>query len=138
MLYQSLRLSCLILGLFSSISLSHSANPLYFLCGPDEDGCFDEIAQYCSCTPYNTKEAKKPYCFDFNKLTCTPLAQVSDCPADFVYKDQGSCLAVIFQSEPSPPCRLTTKSYCLRHNTSICAENGLPESCIPFQSKKPG
>ncbi|MDI9818690.1 MULTISPECIES: hypothetical protein [unclassified Legionella] len=119
---------CFCLGLFCYSAASYSQEQ-YFLCGPDEDGCFEDVYQYCACIPYNEKEANKPYCLNFDELTCNPLSQVPDCDPGFVYRDQGSCLAVIYQSIAEPPCPLTTKSFCLENHTSICNEDGRPESC---------
>ncbi|VEG90285.1 hypothetical protein [Legionella spiritensis] len=101
----------------------------YFLCGPDEDGCYDGIYQYCACIPYDDLTGDQPYCLDFNLLTCTPLSRVPDCPASLTFKNQGECLGTIFQSEPLPPCPLTTHSFCLEHHISICDSNGQPDSC---------
>ncbi len=102
---------------------------LIFYCGPDEDGCFPGSEQYCSCVPYNQVEANKPYCFNFDELTCIPLSQVSHCESGFTFPNQGSCLAVIFQSEADPPCKLSTLDFCIQHHSAICDANGQPQSC---------
>lgn len=117
---------------FTSILGSAYANAdesLYFLCGPDEDGCSQDTYQYCNCVPYNEKYAKTPYCLDFDALTCKPVAESPDCQPEFVFKDQGSCLAVIFQSHPEPACPLTTGTFCLEQQSAICAPDGQPDSC---------
>lgn len=120
----------LLLLLFSSMNNGYASNR-YFLCGPDEDGCYEEISQYCACIPYDDLEAGRPYCLNFNEMTCTPLSQTPNCDPAFIFQNQGSCLATIYQSEPRPPCSVTTRSYCLEHHTSICDKNGRPESCHP-------
>jgi hypothetical protein len=111
--------------------LAHSSysSELYFLCGPDEDGCYEGIYQYCTCTPYNDIEANNLYCFDFDNLTCTPLSQTPNCAPSLIYRNQGECLATIFQSEATPPCTIKTHSFCMEHHTSICDPNGQPDSC---------
>ncbi|CAM2981456.1 hypothetical protein LEAN103870_11625 [Legionella anisa] len=101
----------------------------YFLCGPDEDGCYPDIYQYCACIPYNDWEASSPYCLDFDKLTCTPLSQTTHCDPGLIFKNQGECLATIFQSEPRPPCKITTHQFCIENHTPICDKTGQPKSC---------
>jgi hypothetical protein len=117
--------------LFSILQLTNSfaANTPYFLCGPDEDGCFSGQEQYCACIPYNTAQGSKPYCLNFDNMTCAPLTTYPDCDKNLIFKDQGSCIATIFQSEPTPGCRMVSKSFCEDHHTYICAEDGNPESC---------
>src|SRR5690242_4772814 len=103
----------LIFGIFFILFTSVSyGDPLDFLCGPDEDGCFKGEYQYCACIPENVKAAGKPFCLDFNKMTCAPLADVPNCDPEMIFKNQGSCLATIFQSEPEPPCPLKTQTFC--------------------------
>lgn len=118
----------LIIGLFTWVHASYSSE-LYFLCGPDEDGCYEGIYQYCTCTPYNDTEANNPYCLDFDKLSCAPLSQTPHCDPSLIYRNQGECLATIFQSEATPPCTIKTHSFCMEHHTSICDTYGQPESC---------
>lgn len=101
----------------------------YFLCGPDEDGCFPDIYQYCACIPYNELEANSPYCLDFSMMTCIPLSKSPYCSPSFIFKNQGECLATIYQSEPLPPCKITTRAFCLENKTSICDPDGQPQSC---------
>ncbi len=103
----------------------------YFLCGPDEDGCYAGIYQYCSCIPYNDLEANNRYCLDVYVLKCTPLSETPTCNPAFIYKNQGECLATIFQSEPTPPCTVTTHFFCLKEHVSICAPDGQVHSCHP-------
>ncbi|KTD36748.1 hypothetical protein Lnau_1732 [Legionella nautarum] len=107
--------------------LAHSER--YYLCGPDEDGCYKEIYQYCACIPVNEEESHKPFCFNFDKLSCTPLSQTPHCDPALTFKNQASCLSMIFQSIPSPACRIHTKVFCLKHNTPICNKDGEPQSC---------
>lgn len=115
-------------GLLSLATLSYSSNR-YFICGSDEDGCFAGMYQDCFCIPYNDIEANNPYCLNFDQLKCIPLSQSTNCPPHFIHKNQGECLATIFQSEPTPPCAVTTHSFCLKEHTSICDPNGQLNSC---------
>ena len=105
------------------------ASDLYWLCGPDEDGCPEDGYQYCVCIPHNDVEANQPYCLDFDTLSCTPLTQTPNCDKHFVFQDQTSCLATIFHSIPDNPCTLTTQSFCLEHQTGFCDESGRPDTC---------
>ena len=101
----------------------------YLLCGPDEDGCPEDGYQYCGCTPYNEMQGNKSYCLDFDNMTCKPLSESPNCPSRFIFQDQAHCLATIFQSEPEPPCMLTTYQFCKIHNTYFCDGDGNPSSC---------
>lgn len=101
----------------------------YFLCGSDEDGCLEGMYQYCFCIPYNDIEANNPYCLDFDEFKCTPLTQTPDCKPFFTYRNQSECLATIFQSEPVPPCTITTHSFCLKEHAVICNPEGQLDSC---------
>lgn len=115
--------------LFHSISYADSR---YFLCGPDEDGCFEDQVQHCACVPYDEVNYNKAYCLDFidNSKRCEPLSKIPDCSPYYIYKDQGECLAALFQSEPIPPCRTTTLAYCQQNHAWICEGNGDPRTCI--------
>ena len=79
-----------------------SANPLYFLYGPDEDGCFDDRHEYCACIPYDDVQAEQPYCLNFDKLTCLPLSKTPECNLNDQYVNQSTCLATLYQSEDTP------------------------------------
>lgn len=116
------------IGLFIITSSSY-CNERYFLCGPDENGCSEDSYQYCTCTPYNNLEANKLYCFDFDNLSCTPVSQTPNCDPSLIFNNQGECLATIFQSEPFPPCSITTHAFCLEHHSKICNPDGEPNSC---------
>ncbi|MCA0404393.1 MAG: hypothetical protein LCH30_11505 [Proteobacteria bacterium] len=105
------------------------ANLDYFLCGPDEDGCYPEIYEHCLCIPSHPQNANKPYCLDFSSLICTPLAETKDCDEDLIYTNQASCLAVIFHSTEHPPCMRQSKQFCKEHHSYFCNEGGNPESC---------
>lgn len=111
---------------YSAMSFS---NDRYFLCGPDEDGCPEGDHGSCFCIPYNEMEANGPYCLDFNDFTCIPESRTMGCDSTLRYKNQGECLATIFQSEPLPPCTVTTKSFCLEHEALMCDEDGTLNSC---------
>lgn len=111
------------------ICTKSSAESRYILCGPDEDGCFMDQVQYCACIPYNEIHALQPYCLDFDKMQCEPLSEKPACPERFIYKDQMRCLATIFQSEPEPPCSVTTYSFCVNNKAWMCDAVGNPRSC---------
>src|SRR5580704_14066758 len=102
-----------IVNLFVWLLLFHNmsyAEPRYYLCGPDEDGCLLDQAQYCACIPLDEDNFSQPYCLDFDNLRCEPLSKVSGCLLTF--SDQGRCLATIHQSEPEPPCSVTSLTFC--------------------------
>lgn len=108
------------------------SEPRYHLCGPDEDGCFIGQEQYCACIPYDEINFSKPYCLDFNNMKCEPLLAVPDCPKNAIYKDQGRCLATIYQSEPEPPCQTVTQTFCYQNHAWVCDNvNGDVHSCRP-------
>lgn len=115
-----------IIILFSQFAL---ASDLYWLCGPDEDGCPEDGYEFCVCIPHNDTHANQPYCLDFDELGCAPLSEKPDCNSHFVFQDQTSCLATIFHSIPDNPCTLTTKSFCTEHHTAFCEESGNPRTC---------
>jgi len=116
----------LILGI---ITITCHASDKYFICGSDGDACDPGHAKYCACIPYNESNAAKPYCLNFDEMSCTPLSQTPDCPHDFIYKNQGECLSTIYNSTPLPPCAVTTLKFCLDEQSAICDENGQPDSC---------
>jgi hypothetical protein len=103
----------------------------YFLCGPDEDGCPENQMQYCACIPLDEINFPKPYCLDFDNMRCEPLSKVPDCNLALIFKDQGRCLATIFQSEPEPPCLTTSLTFCRENHAWICDVSGDPSSCKP-------
>lgn len=102
-----------------------------FLCGPDEDGCSPGEYQWCLCMPYDGALASHPYCLHFENLSCVPLSQSPDCPRPYIFKDQGTCLAVAFQSEPEPPCPLVNEKFCREHHIAICQKDGGEGTCQP-------
>lgn len=118
----------LFISLFFFIAFGYCSD-LYILCGPDEDGCYDKIAQWCVCIPYDEQEGNQPYCLDFDLLRCTPLREQPNCRSNFTFKNQASCVAAIFQSGSEPPCPLTTRDYCIQHHTPFCDMDGRLESC---------
>jgi len=100
------------------------AQSSYFLCGPDEDGCFEGQEQYCACIPVSS-EQEQPYCLDLDNRTCKPVAQQIDCSEKhIVLPNQGDCLATMFQSVPNPPCKIVTQSFCDTHQVYKCDESG--------------
>ena len=107
-------MTCLIL----STAITFSAEN-YFLCGPDEDGCSPDDYRYCICIPRNDIEAEQPFCLDFNTITCLPLSQIPQCPKTDVFKNQSDCVATAFQSEPDPPCGITSKAFCQEQHIPI-------------------
>ena len=112
-----------------SVQLSCSyAAKLYFLCGPDEDGCFAEDYSACACIPQDP-EPNQPYCLNFNTLLCTPISAAANCPSRLIFKDQAHCLSTIFQSMPEPVCETHTLDFCREHHIQFCAGNGEPKNC---------
>lgn len=103
----------------------------YFLCGGDEDGCFEGMHEYCECIPYNELEANNPYCIDDRTplLKCLPLSEVPTCKAPWIFKNQGECVAALYQSEPTPPCEIITHAQCLEGHTPICSPDAELDSC---------
>lgn len=101
----------------------------YLLCGPDEDGCYRGIYPWCSCIPYDELHGGEPYCLDFDELRCHPLSAMPGCSRSHIFADQASCLGVIFQSEPKPGCKMTTRSFCERYHIPYCDMDGYLESC---------
>lgn len=116
----------------------------YFLCASDEDGCDEYTYSYCACIPYNTIYAQTPHCLNFDNLTCTAQAETANCDPAFIYKTQGECLAVMYQSVSNPPCALVTHDFCIEHQSKICNLNGMPSTCtfsttslqLPLVNKK--
>lgn len=111
-----------------------SASDEFLLCGPDEDGCYEEISQWCACIPYNREHGESEYCLDFDKRTCRPLHEIPECTQRFIFPNQATCLATLFQSSPSHPCEPVNREYCLSHGTPFCAPDGYPTSCHPSES----
>jgi hypothetical protein len=114
----------IIIALLLMTQNAYSESAFYFLCGSDEDGCFEGQEQYCACIPVNSSYANQAYCLDFDNMTCNPLSLDSDCHKNLIYNNQGSCIATLFQSEPYPPCKIVTYTFCQSHNIHICDENG--------------
>ena len=107
---------------------SSIASELYFLCGPDEDGCFDDQYGYCACVPQD-QTPNEPHCLDFNAFKCTSLSDTPHCAPRFIYKNQGDCLATIFHSTPKTPCRVKTLEFCIEHQIQFCEKNVDPHHC---------
>lgn len=121
------RILFLMLSLWITPSV-HAQSPYYFLCGSDEDGCLPGYEQYCACIPEGI-QSDQPYCLDFDNMTCSPLTQHPNCDEGMKFKNQASCLATIYQSEPYPPCTKVTQSFCSSHSTYMCDISGNPNSC---------
>ena len=120
-----------LLGLVALSTLSYSSD-LYFLCGPDEDRCIEGSYQHCFCIPYNDTEANEPYCLNFDEMNCTPVSQTPLCKSHFRFKNQGECLATLFQSQPIPSCTITNHAFCLQEHTYRCDPDGQLSSCHKF------
>ncbi len=120
------------LKIFSLAVLLHLscsyADPMYFLCGPDEDGCFADDYSACACIQED-HEYKQPHCLNFATLQCKPLSAEPNCQTRFIYKDQAHCLSTIFQSMPDPVCQTQTLDFCQRHHIQFCDNNGDPHNC---------
>ncbi len=116
----------LFLSLFLNVS---NANSLYYLCGSDEDGCNGPDYLGCLCMPFDNKLAHQPYCLDFDNVSCVPLSKMKNCDPNNIIKDQATCLAVAFQSEPIPPCGLTTDTFCNEHHIPTCDQDGGEATC---------
>lgn len=125
---KTILLSCII----STICYS---NTLYFLCGPDEDGCFAEDYSSCACIPFDN-EPFAPHCLDFIKLWCIPLSELTSCLSKIIFKDQGSCIATIFHSTYRSPCAVKTREFCLENKINFCEHNGEPQNCTHFNKDK--
>lgn len=105
------------------------AHERYYLCGPDEDGCSSESPGTCFCIPYNERAASQRYCLDFNTMRCTPLEESPACNPSMVFANQGSCLATMFQSIPTPPCKVTDFKFCQESHSLLCNQDGQLDSC---------
>ena len=101
-----LSLFCLILMVLVT------ADNQYFLCGPDEDGCYPGIYQWCMCIRKHPTLAATPYCMDFDSLSCQPATAMPQCPVADLRPTQSNCVATLFQSEPEPACPLVDESFC--------------------------
>ena len=97
------------------------AETTYFLCGPDEDGCFQEKDYYrfCVCIPQDPIAFAKPYCLDWDKRACISTEK-DDCHHGVTFHTQSECIAAFFQSEPHPPCQLKTRAFCEENHVRIC------------------
>lgn len=107
------------------------ANDLYFLCGPDEDGCFEDDYSACVCIPHD-EAAYTPHCLDFERLICVPLLEMPTCRADHIFKNQGDCVATLFHSTPTTPCRVKTYAFCIEHQIHFCEYNTQKHNFIDF------
>ncbi len=108
--------------------VSSFSSELYFLCGPDEDGCFEGEYKYCACIPHDATP-NTPHCLDFNTITCKPLSEASNCRPDRVFKNQGDCIATMFHSTPTTPCRVKTRDFCIQQHIIFCDHNAEPSNC---------
>ncbi|OGT65965.1 MAG: hypothetical protein A3J38_10305 [Gammaproteobacteria bacterium RIFCSPHIGHO2_12_FULL_45_9] len=114
--------------------LTHTclAETTYFLCGPDEDGCFDEPDYYrfCACIPQDPISFAEPYCLSWDKMACVPMNK-TDCKNGVSFNTQSACVATLFQSEPTPPCPIKSEHFCKEHAVPICNAEGQTYSCKP-------
>ena len=120
-------LSLLIFLLLSLFCTSSHSGGGYYLCGSDEDGCHDY--RFCACIPQIETKPSERFCLDFDSLICQPLSQKPDCYSQFIFENQGECIATIFQSEPRPPCPLVSHDFCLENHVAFCDSSGQPNSC---------
>ncbi len=111
------------------LSQAGYSNERYVICGPDEDGCFEGAYQYCACIPYNEEHSGQAYCMDFDNMTCKPLSEVKDCRRSDTYKNQESCLAMVYQSMERPPCKISTRTFCEEKGMNFCDADGNPDTC---------
>lgn len=125
------------IALLSSVIHISFASDRYFLCGPDEDGCFLSDPASCLCMPYDDGLENTPYCMNFNDLTCKPMAEVHQCSQGEVVKNQSDCLATLFQSEAEPACPTVSKSFCEIHHVGLCKKDSDPYSCNHSLHVKP-
>ncbi len=96
------------------------AEEKYFVCGPDEDGCYPDEYPYCLCIPIDEKVTNQPYCLDFEKLSCVPLVEMPNCQD--VFKNQSDCVATAFQSEAEPPCFVKNKAFCVNNHIPVLSK----------------
>lgn len=122
----------IIAALLLPLSTPINASDEFLLCGPDEDGCYEDISQWCACIPYDRNYGENAFCFDFDKRTCKPLHEVPGCIQRFIFPNQATCLATLFQSSPHHPCEQVSREYCVSHKTPVCAPDGHPGSCHPL------
>ena len=111
-----MKLTIILLLIIPSICLANTEH--FFVCGPDEDGCYPEIYQYCLCVPVDEKTKSTPYCLNFDEMSCKPLANVKKCAN--IFRDQASCVATMLQRESYPPCPIKTASFCQTNHIDIC------------------
>lgn len=112
------------------LMMSAYAEPHYYLCGPDEDGCSPDEYPYCLCMPQDEGLADKPYCLDFDIVACIPLSKQPHCPKGNIFANQSTCLAVAFQSEPDPPCPLVPEQFCRLNHIPFCKPDGGMRDCV--------
>ena len=100
-----------------SFSPTYAIYKNFFLCGSDEDGCNKAKPDAgCLCIPRHHGLSKK-YCLTFTTkdVKCIPLLLSKNCPAENIIKNQRTCVALAFQSEPTPACPRVTYRYCHKH-----------------------
>ena len=77
--------------------------PFYnYLCGGDEDGCDSNEPDTCICVASNPQDLD--ICFTYEG--CVPVDSTTQKCAhgQINEKTEARCLAVLWQSEPTPPC----------------------------------
>ena len=98
------------------------ANPLYnYVCGSDEDGCDPSEPDTCICVASNP--ANLAICFTYDSCV-EPDPATHQCAKDQINeKTEARCLAVLWQSEPTPPCvhlnTPPTPDICVTECTSL-------------------
>jgi hypothetical protein len=108
-----------------NISLAQS----YFLCGPDEDGCTEDVYPWCLCIPHDGIVAQQKYCLNFTTLACQPLSTQPLCPPTDIFNSQSDCLATMLQSEATPACPLVDESFCREHHIQRCPADSAIGRC---------
>ena len=121
-----LRIRIVLMSIFMCCAALGSED--YFLCGPDEDGCYPGIYQWCLCEPKSVNSSED-YCLNFNRLACEPLSEHPDCPEAQIQPDQAHCLATLWQSEPEPLCAEVSREFCLKQHIPLCRLHAGVESC---------
>ena len=121
-----------ILLLFAGTLLSTSclAETTYFLCGPDEDGCFeqDDYYRFCTCIPQDPITFSHPYCLDWDKMACISTDK-DPCQNGVTFKTQSDCVSTLYQSEPRPPCPLKTRFFCEENHIHMCDSTSNAAAC---------
>ena len=96
--------------------------PLYnYLCGGDEDGCDPSEPDTCICVASDPLNLDT--CFTYESCVQPDPATKQCARGQIDEKTEARCLAVLWQSEPTPPCAhlnaLPTPDICATECTSL-------------------